>query len=76
LSFTTADRWLITDDVSTVLGDPTNTHVVFGPGSPLVTPSNASETVFLAAATNGVLADFALTVPGNGTIALLFFYSA
>ncbi|MBA4065584.1 MAG: hypothetical protein C0501_18095 [Isosphaera sp.] len=72
LAFTTADRFIITDDAP-VGGDPTNTHVIFGAGAPLVTPSLVSTTVFANFGTEGVRADFNLTVGAGETQSLLFF---
>ena len=70
--FTNADRWIVTDD-STTAGDPANTHVLFGPGS-VLSPSNAFlTTTFSSAGDQGVRDDFALTVPGGSTVALMFF---
>ena len=37
--FTTADRWVVTDDDAPVGGDPAVTHVLFGPGAVAVTPA-------------------------------------
>jgi len=73
LTFTTADRWLITDDASTTTGDPANTHIIYGPGSPLVLPASVSQTVFSNAGTEGVLSNFNLSIPAGGTLSLLLF---
>src|SRR5207249_4618932 len=56
-AFTTADRWIVTDD-STTGGDPAVTSVLFGPQSPAVTPGSVATTVFDVASlgTEGVLA--------------------
>lgn len=70
--YTTADRWIITDDASTIAGDPTNTFVLAGPGA-VVTPSGASQTVFAAAGTEGVLSTFNLSIAAGATQSLLFF---
>lgn len=69
-SFTTADRWIITDDATTG-GDPANTHVLFGAGG--LAPSLVSQTVFNNAGTQGVRADFLLNVNAGATAYLLFF---
>ena len=71
-AFTTADRWIITDD-STTGGDPTVTHVLYGPGGPLVTSNLVSLTVFSAFGTQGVRADYGLTVAAGDTLSLMFF---
>lgn len=44
-SFSTADRFVVTDDSSTLAGDPANTTVLYGSGNPPVTTSAASQTV-------------------------------
>lgn len=72
-SFTTADRWITTDDASNGGGDPTLNHILYGPGSPLLTPSFASMTVFDAAGTQGVRSDYSILVGAGDTISLLFF---
>jgi hypothetical protein len=66
------DRWLITDDYPGN-GDPTVTHVLYGTGNPIVTPSSVSLTVFEANSTAGLSADYDITVPGYSTLSLLFF---
>ena len=70
--FTTADRWIVTDD-STTGGDPANTHVLFGPGSVLAATNAFLTTTFTSAGNQGVRDDFALTLPGDATLALMFF---
>jgi hypothetical protein len=72
VSFTTADRWIVTDD-SPVGGDPAIVHVLFGPGSPQETPAGVSQTVFLCSGTQGVLANFDVNVPAGQTRYLMFF---
>jgi hypothetical protein len=72
-TFTTADRYIITDDSSTVGGDPTNTSVVAGSGSPQAPPSAVSNTVFECAGTEGVLVTYQVTVPAGETRSVLLF---
>ncbi|MEX1254630.1 MAG: Ig-like domain-containing protein [Dehalococcoidia bacterium] len=72
-AFAAADRWVVTADDDEEPSDPVNTHVLFGPGSPAVTSSSVSQTVFNCAGTEGVLATFDITVPAGATRALLFF---
>jgi hypothetical protein len=71
--FTTADRWVVTSDSATTPSDPVNTHVLFGPGSPNEVPTAVSETVFDCAGTEGISADFEITVLPGQTANLLFF---
>lgn len=71
--FTTADRWVVSDEAGDGGGDPANTTVIAGPGSPAVTPSSVSTTVFDCAGTEGVRATFNLTVGAGQTRSLLFF---
>ncbi|MFC1823459.1 PEP-CTERM sorting domain-containing protein [Thermodesulfobacteriota bacterium] len=76
-SFTTADRWITTDDSGDAGGgtsnDPTLNHILYGPGSPLLTPSFASMTVFDAAGNQGVRSDYSILVGAGETLSLLFF---
>lgn len=69
-TLTALDRWIITDDTPTN-GDPANTHVLWGNGG--LAPSNVGQTVFDAAGTQGILADFALTLAAGQTQSLMFF---
>jgi hypothetical protein len=69
-AFTTADRWIITDDNPTG-GDPTNTHVLWGKGA--LAPTSVGTTVFSSAGDQGVLADFALAIAAGQTQSLMFF---
>jgi VCBS repeat-containing protein len=73
-SFTPADRWIITDDLWDGVFDPANTTVFYGPGSPSVTPSSVSQTVFRAKGTQGARACYDITVPAGETRGLLFFH--
>jgi hypothetical protein len=70
-SFTPADRWIVTDDGNPTASDPAVTH--FLSSADALQPSSVSNTVFQDADTQGVLANYALTVPGNSTRRLLFF---
>lgn len=77
-NFTTADRWLVTSDSPTNPGEVVDTHVLFGPGSPAVTPSQVFTSTFVCnedpvAVTPGVRANFHLTLTSFATKRLLFF---
>jgi hypothetical protein len=72
-TFTTADRYLITDDFSTDAVDPTNTSVVAGSGTPQAPPSEVSNTVFTCSGTEGVLVTYQVTVPAGETRSVLLF---
>lgn len=71
--FTVDDRWIITDDSGTVNDDPALTHVLYGFGNPTVKPTAVSQTVFRSFGTQGVLADYQITIPANSTRSLMFF---
>jgi hypothetical protein len=71
-SFTAADRWIVTDDANSTGGDPAVTHFLSS-GAAALQPSSVSNTVFSDAETEGVLANYQLTVPGFTTRRLLFF---
>lgn len=68
---TTSDRWVVSSDGGP--SDPVNTSVMYGPGSPRVTPSSYTQTVFNAAGAEGLGASFNLNVPAGATQSLLFF---
>jgi Ca2+-binding RTX toxin-like protein len=62
---------------------PASTDVLFGPGNPLAKPTSVSGTTFVAAVsaasnrtnnTQGILANYRITIPANSTRSLLFFY--
>jgi hypothetical protein len=72
-TFTTADRYLITDVASTVPDVPTNTSVVAGSGTPQTLPSAVSNTVFDCVGTQGVLVTYQVTVPAGQTRSVLLF---
>jgi hypothetical protein len=67
-AFGTDDRWLVTSDDPTTPSDPVNTFVLFGPGSPAVTPSSAS-----IQDGDCILTGYDITVPAGETRYLLFF---
>ena len=73
-TFTTADRYLITDGESTSGGAPTNTSVVAGSGTPQTLPSAVSNTVTECFGTEGVLVTYNVTVPAGQTRSLLLFH--
>ena len=76
-NFTTADRWLVTSKSGGAPFKLVDTHVLFGPGSPLVHPSAVYTTTFKCGETppnsQGVRADFSMSVPPHATRRLLFF---
>ncbi len=76
-SFTTTDRWLVTSNSASNPSRLVDTHVLFGPGSPAVTPSAVYTTTFKCsenpANSQGVRADFHLAVPAGKVQRLLFF---
>ncbi len=69
---TIADRWIVTSD-GPPLGDPVNTTVLYGPGSPSLTPASYTQTVFSCAGTEGLGATFSVSVPAASSRALMFF---
>lgn len=70
-SYTAADRWLVTSDSGP--GDPVNTTVFYGPGTPNVAPTSVTSTVFSCAGSQGAGATFPITVPAGETRSLMFF---
>ncbi|HEX2894770.1 MAG TPA: hypothetical protein VHO29_12290 [Marmoricola sp.] len=71
-SFSDADRWVVTyEDAASP--DPVNTHVLAGPGSVAAPPTGTSMTVFTSAGTQGVLANYTVTIPAGGSRGLMFF---
>lgn len=68
---TTADRWAVTSDGGP--GDPVNTTVFYGPGTPAVTPSSVTQVVSDCADTNGIGATFNITIPAATGRSLMFF---
>lgn len=73
LLLTDADRWVVTSDDANTPGDPVNTQVLAGPGNVLAAPASIGTTVCETGETQGILADFALTVPPGESRSLLFF---
>ncbi|GIW44051.1 MAG: hypothetical protein KatS3mg077_1333 [Candidatus Binatia bacterium] len=67
----TADRWVVTSDGG--IGDPVNTTVFYGPGSPALTPSSYTQTVFDCSSTDGLGATFGAQIPAASARALMFF---
>ena len=72
--FTTADRWIVTDDNDDDRGDPAVTQVLYGPGSPAVTPASVGTAVFDSNGPEGVTARYQLTVNPGETARLMFFH--
>jgi len=84
-SFNIADRWIVTGDSLTNPGEIVDTHVLYGPGSGLITPNLAQTTVFGCGDiqaktsftdTHGLRSRFQFSVPGTSTRSLLFFNQA
>jgi len=72
-AFGTDDRWLVTSDDPTTPSDPVNTFVLFGPGSPAVTPTSVSQNLDSCTDDEGVIVGYDVTVPAGETRYLLFF---
>jgi hypothetical protein len=68
--FNANDRWVITDDFSTTDWDPTNTTVLAGLGR---LPDSVSQTIFRATGSEGIRADYTITLGAGETSSLLFF---
>ena len=74
LVVTTGDRWVVSSENNVAEGgDPVNTTVFYGPGSPAVTPSSYTQAVCYDSGTQGLGATFNLTIPAGGTRSLMFF---
>jgi FG-GAP-like repeat len=79
VSFTTADRWVVTSDSTPCCFRPAIIHVLAGPGATGL--STASTTVFQFTNNGttpvdngeGILGAFNVTVPGGATRSLMFF---
>ena len=68
------DRWVITDDFSREFGDPANTTVFYGPGSPRTPVVFTQQTVFNCASSDGISARLDVTIPAGSQRSLLFFH--
>jgi hypothetical protein len=68
LLFDTTDRWVVSSDGVT-MSDPVNGSILYGPGSPAVTPTSAS----LVPPSDDLTTDFDITVPAGQTRYLMFF---
>ena len=68
------DRWVITDDRSPDFGDPANTTVLYGPGSPRSQVVFTRESVFNCSTTEGVSARLDVVIPAGSQRSLLFFH--
>lgn len=66
---TTADRWVVSSDD----GGEFNTLVWYGPGTPAVTPSSYTTSVFDCSDPDGLGASFSVTIPAGATRSLVFF---
>lgn len=71
LTFTVADRWLITSDDGPF--DPVNTTVLYGAGVPVLPPASVTQSVFECSTTAGAGWTFDLSVPAGETRRLMFF---
>lgn len=67
---TTADRWVVSSQGGT---GEFNTLVWYGPGTPAVTPSSYTTSVFDCAGPQGLGASFSVTIPAGATRSLVFF---
>lgn len=68
------DRWVVTDDGYAFGGDPANTTVFYGPGSPL-SPAVFTEAVtFSCWSSNGLNARLDVIIPAGSQRSLLFFH--
>ena len=72
-TFGANDRWLITSDDAMPDGDPVNSTVLFGPGSPDITPSSVADLLTGCAGEEGVVVGYSVTVPAGQSRHLLFF---
>ena len=68
------DRWVITDDFSREFGDPANTTVFYGPGSPRTPVVFTQQSVFNCASSDGISARLDVTIPAGSQRSLLFFH--
>jgi len=68
------DRWIITDDFSSDIGDPASTLVMSGPGSPRSQVVLTQQTVFNCWSSEGLNARLDVIVPAGSTRSLLFFH--
>jgi hypothetical protein len=73
LVLTVADRWVVSSDDANTPGDPVNTHVLAGPGDLVAALASVGTSVCDTGGTEGIVADFALTVPPGESRSLLFF---
>jgi PKD domain len=69
-AFTAADRWVVTDDADATSGKPAVLNVLAGAGQ---LPGGVSQTVFQNSGTEGIRADYTVTIPAGATRSLLFF---
>jgi hypothetical protein len=72
-TFSNDDRWLVTSDEAAPVSDPINTSVLFGPGTPDVTPTSVGDLFTGCGGEEGVVAGYDVTVPAGQTRHLLFF---
>jgi len=68
--FSTADRWIVT---SGQFSRPVNTTVFYGPGSPISTPTFATDQVCEASTTSGVGVELPISVPAGQSRCLMLF---
>lgn len=67
---TTADRWVVSSQSGS---GEFNTLVWYGPGTPAVTPSSYTTSVFNCSDPDGLGASFSVTIPAGATRSLVFF---
>ena len=70
--YTIGDHWVATDDTVDGGGNPSVNHNYWGDLA-IVPPSSVGTTVFSCSGTQGVFAEFTLTIPAGATRALLHF---
>ncbi len=63
-----ADRWSISDDGNTTGGDPVNTFIYYGPGSPSVTPTSVTNSDY-----DEFYADYNINVAAGTSQSLMWF---
>lgn len=73
-TFGANDRWVITDDYSASGGDPANTTVFYGPGSPRAPMVFAQSSTFSCWSSNGLNARLDVIIPAGSQRSLLFFH--
>jgi hypothetical protein len=68
------DRWVITDDYSNTSGDPANTTVFYGPGSPRSRAVSTQQNVFTCWSSAGLNSRLDVIIPAGTQRSLIFFH--